>query len=84
VHVTDREEFETVRTAVSLINVAAHLYPEHFAWRLPEGAEALKSPVPFVDLLWGSDTLRRTIDAGGDPADLIPLDPKYPAGTTRY
>lgn len=84
VHVTDREAFETVRTAVCLIDVAARLYPEDFAWRLPEGAEMLSEPTPFIDLLWGSDALRRTVDAGGDPVGLLPPLARVPAGGTRY
>lgn len=57
VHVTRREEYRPVATAVTMMAEALDLRPEDFEWRLPEwedGGETL----PFIDLLWGSDSLR--------------------------
>ncbi|GGS17116.1 exo-beta-N-acetylmuramidase NamZ family protein [Actinokineospora fastidiosa] len=48
--------FEAIRTAVAMIVTARRLYPDKFAWR----------PDNFIDLLSGSDRLRRMVDAGAD------------------
>lgn len=71
-HVTDRRAFDPVRTAVSLLAVARRLYPEHFGWRATEGGAEDTAHQHHVDLLWGSDRLRRTLDAGGDPLPMCP------------
>jgi uncharacterized protein YbbC (DUF1343 family) len=94
VHVTDREAFESVRTVVCLLDIASRLYPGQFAWRLPDqgddllagpgGGEVLGEPTPFIDRLWGSDTLRRAVDAGADPVRLLPPRGQSPAGTLLY
>ena len=94
VHVTDRAAFEAVRTAVCLVDVAARLYPGQFAWRLSDqgddapagngGSGALGKSTPFIDRLWGSDTLRRAVDAGDDPLGLVPPLSRVPSGTLLY
>ncbi|MGW5332706.1 exo-beta-N-acetylmuramidase NamZ family protein [Streptomyces bauhiniae] len=58
-HVTDREAFAPVRTAVAMIGTLRGLYPDDFAWS-----------GDFIDRLWGSGELRRTVDAGEDPLAL--------------
>jgi uncharacterized protein YbbC (DUF1343 family) len=45
---------DPIRTAVAMIVTAKRLYPDVFAWR----------PDNFIDLLSGSDRLRRMVDAG--------------------
>ncbi|MEU6588095.1 DUF1343 domain-containing protein [Streptomyces sp. NPDC046881] len=73
-HLTDRTAFAPVRTAVAMLATLRRLYPDDFAWRPP--AEAGERH--FIDLLWGSDRLRRAIDAGEDPLPLC--DPPAPPG----
>jgi len=77
VHVTDRERFAPVATAVTMLATLRTLYPDHFRWREPDGRY-------FVDLLWGSDTLRCTLDSGGDPRALVapPAHPSRWAGAS--
>ncbi|MEW2620010.1 DUF1343 domain-containing protein [Streptomyces sp. NPDC048106] len=71
-HVTDRAAFRPVRTAVAMLATLRALYPDDFAWHTAKGAHV-------IDLLWGSDRLRRTIDAGADPLPLC--EPPAPPGT---
>ncbi|MEW2414648.1 DUF1343 domain-containing protein [Streptomyces sp. NPDC046866] len=76
-HVTDRESFAPVRTAVAMLGTLRRLYPDRFAWRA-DGEGGGSDRRPFIDLLWGSDRLRRTVDAGDDPLPLC--DPPAPPG----
>lgn len=57
VHVTDRGSYRPVATAVTMMGVARDLRPEDFAWRPPVGKRE-GDALPFIDLLWGSDSLR--------------------------
>ncbi|WP_433236992.1 exo-beta-N-acetylmuramidase NamZ family protein [Streptosporangium sp. CA-135522] len=71
-HVHDRETFRPVLTALSMLHLARSLHPEDFAWH-----DAADGEPYFVDRLWGSDSLRHRLDAGGDPTDLCP-PPAHP------
>ncbi|MFF7381728.1 exo-beta-N-acetylmuramidase NamZ domain-containing protein [Streptomyces griseoluteus] len=66
-HVMDREAFAPVRTAVAMLGTLRRLYPDDFAWS-----------GDFIDRLWGSAALRRTVDAGEDPTALV--EPPAPPG----
>jgi uncharacterized protein YbbC (DUF1343 family) len=69
VHVLDRQAFQPVRVAVELIDEFRRQSPAAFAWRQPPYEyEHDKWP---IDILFGSDRLRTTIDAGGDVAKLV-------------
>jgi len=69
IHVTDRAAFEPVRTTVELIAEFRRQDPVRFAWRRPPYEyEHDKEP---IDILYGSDQLRKTLDGGGDVAALI-------------
>jgi uncharacterized protein YbbC (DUF1343 family) len=68
-HVTDRLAFEPVRTAVELIAEFHRQDPARFSWRRPPYEyEHEKEP---IDILYGSDRLRRTIDDDGDIGALV-------------
>jgi uncharacterized protein YbbC (DUF1343 family) len=68
-HVTDRATFEPVRTAVELMAEFRREDPGRFAWKQPPYEyEHEKQP---IDVLYGSDQLRKTIDGGGDVGALI-------------
>jgi uncharacterized protein YbbC (DUF1343 family) len=69
IHVTDRRAFRPVRTAVELIAGFRREDAARFAWRQPPYEyETTKQP---IDILYGSDLLRRTVDGGGDVSSLI-------------
>ncbi|MDP9867696.1 MULTISPECIES: exo-beta-N-acetylmuramidase NamZ family protein [Streptosporangium] len=65
-HVHDQGAFRPVLTGLSMLHLARSLHPEDFAWHSEDGRSY------FMDQLWGSDSLRHTMDAGKDPADLCP------------
>ena len=68
-HVTDRTAFEPVRVAVELIAEFRRQNPASFAWRQPPYEyEHDKWP---IDILYGSDRLRVTLDEGGDVGPLL-------------
>jgi uncharacterized protein YbbC (DUF1343 family) len=68
-HVTDRESFRPVRAAVELLAEIARRNPAAFAWRQPPYEyEHDKWP---IDILYGSDRLRHSIDRGEDLEPLI-------------
>jgi len=68
-HVLDRETFRPVRTAVELIAEFRAQDPARFAWREPPYEyEHQKQP---IDILFGSDRLRTTIDASGSVSALV-------------
>ncbi|MBL1103071.1 DUF1343 domain-containing protein [Streptomyces sp. 5-8] len=69
-HVTDRQAFTPVRTAVAMLAVLRRLYPDGFAWHTADAGAEGTGHRHFVDLLWGSDRLRRALDAGDDPLPL--------------
>ncbi|MFD4510514.1 exo-beta-N-acetylmuramidase NamZ domain-containing protein [Streptomyces sp. NPDC058457] len=77
-HITDRAAFAPVRTAVAMLAVLRRLYPDDFAWHTTPGGAEGTGHRHFVDLLWGSDRLRRAVDAGEDPLPLC--DPPSPPG----
>lgn len=61
IHVTDRRAFKPVLTGVALLAEYRRLDPQRFAWREPPYEyETLKCP---IDILAGSDALRRQIEA---------------------
>ncbi|WP_309500444.1 DUF1343 domain-containing protein [Streptomyces shenzhenensis] len=77
-HITDRAAFAPVRTAVAMLATLRRLHPDDFAWHTTDGGAEGTGHRYFVDLLWGSDRLRRAVDAGDDPLPLC--DPPSPPG----
>jgi uncharacterized protein YbbC (DUF1343 family) len=68
-HVLNRQAFTPVRTAVELIDAFRRMNPDRFEWRAPPYEyEHDKEP---IDILYGSDALRRTLDADGNASDLV-------------
>ena len=68
IHVTDRRSFRPVHVAVTLLAELRGADPQRFAWRDPPYEyERLKRP---IDILSGSDQLRRHIEAGVPPTNI--------------
>ncbi len=61
-HVTDCDRFKPYLTGLALIATARRLYPRRFSWRTPP-YEFEKRKLP-IDLLCGTDVIRRQIHAG--------------------
>ena len=83
IHVIDRRAFRPIRTALAILDACHEAAPSDFAWRQPPYEyEAARMP---IDLLWGSDSLRRCVDAGApllneltEPsADFLELRSRY-------
>jgi uncharacterized protein YbbC (DUF1343 family) len=66
IHVTDRTAFRPVTTGVALIDMFRRFDPARFAWRQPP-YEYERDKMP-IDILAGSDALRKQIEAG------VPVD----------
>jgi uncharacterized protein YbbC (DUF1343 family) len=70
--VLDRRAFAPVRAAVELLAEFRRQVPARFAWRQPPYEyEHEKAP---IDILYGSDALRRVVDAGEDAAAALAAD----------
>jgi uncharacterized protein YbbC (DUF1343 family) len=59
--VTDAAAFDAIGTAVAMLVTAKQLYPSVFAWRSDN----------YIDLLSGSDRLRRMVDAGAGVDEIV-------------
>ena len=68
IHVLQRDQFRPVLTGVALIAMFRRFDPARFAWR-PPPYEYEREKMP-IDILAGSDLLRRQIEAGTPLADI--------------
>ncbi len=74
IHVTDRRTFKPMRTAVEMLAEFHREAPDQALWRDPPYEyEHVKRP---IDILYGSDRLRRAIDAGEDAAAIAAAWPR--------
>jgi len=70
VHVTNRRRFPAYLAYLLLIHHARRQSPAQFAWRDPPYEyEYIQRP---IDILCGTDRIRRAIDAGVSPRRLVP------------
>jgi uncharacterized protein YbbC (DUF1343 family) len=68
VHVLDRPAFRPVKTTIALIDAFSRADPARFAWRDPPYEyEHEKMP---IDILYGSESLRRDIARGASPDEI--------------
>jgi uncharacterized protein YbbC (DUF1343 family) len=81
VHVLDRERFPAFLAYLLLIHHARRQDPDRFAWREPPYEyEHVKPP---IDILAGTDRIRRAIDAGLSPRRLAREWPRQQAAFRR-
>ena len=62
IHVTRRKAFKPLLTGVAIIKAIHDLYPKHFEYR--HRAYEFVEDIPAIDLLAGSDQLRKQIEKG--------------------
>jgi uncharacterized protein YbbC (DUF1343 family) len=60
VNLIGRDNFEAVKTAVTVLNTIKQMYPENFQWR-----------EDWIDKLYGSDKLRKTLESGNSLEELF-------------
>jgi uncharacterized protein YbbC (DUF1343 family) len=82
IHVVDRIAFRPVRTGVHILAAIRALYPDRFQWiGTPEQQAAGRL---HIDLLSGTDELRRTLDSGGYDRGIDELLTKWEADVVRF
>ncbi len=82
IHVVDRIAFRPVRTGVHILAAIRTLYSNQFQWiGTPEQASAGRL---HIDLLAGTDELRRTLDLGGCCRGIDDLLSKWEADAARF
>jgi uncharacterized protein YbbC (DUF1343 family) len=64
IHVLDRERFRPFKTATAILKATYELYPDKFRWKSPP-YEYEKKLLP-IDILAGTDRLRKDIEQGKD------------------
>lgn len=67
IHVTNRATFRPVSVGLHLLAALKVLYPAHFAWREQRREDAH----PPIDLLMGTDQVRKALDAGSGVDDIV-------------
>lgn len=67
-HITDRETFTPVIVGIAMVKAAYDLYTEHFQWK-QEAYEYVFDKNPF-DVVCGTDTIRKQIEAGESLRDI--------------
>jgi len=73
IYVADPDTYDPLRAAVEMIMLAMSAPGAHFHWREPAWEETGPRPL-FIDLLWGSDSLRNKIDDGDKDSILAEID----------
>ncbi|MFC7492761.1 MULTISPECIES: exo-beta-N-acetylmuramidase NamZ domain-containing protein [unclassified Nocardioides] len=71
VHVTDRDEFEAIRTAIAMIVTGRRLYPEKWTWRELSPPPQTPPSSYWIDKLSGNEQVRLAIDAGADVDEVV-------------
>lgn len=66
IHVTNRATFYPVAVGIVLLHTLRSLYEDEFKWRHDPGDERA-----FIDWLAGTDTLRKDMDAGRSPEEIL-------------
>jgi uncharacterized protein YbbC (DUF1343 family) len=59
-HITDRSRFRSLTATIQMLSAIRQSVAEHFAWLPPPYEYEYKKPP--IDILWGSDELRVTLD----------------------
>lgn len=69
IHLLDRVNLQPLLIGVKIIETIYHLYPQDFKWR--EKPYEFVEEIPAIDLLWGNDSLRKSLESGVETSELI-------------
>ena len=75
IHVTNHDTFRPYRTGVAFLKACHDQNPGEFKWR--EKAYEFVDKIPAIDLLCGTDEVRKGIEAGVSLDDLAQRWPRY-------
>lgn len=75
IHITDRQSLRPVELGLHLLAIMRRLQPDEFKWITSSDGHY------FVDRLFGSDQLRKSLDTDTDVAELIAT---WPAGLATF
>jgi uncharacterized protein YbbC (DUF1343 family) len=67
-HVTDRRSFKPFLTGIALLLAVHELYGDRFRWRDPPYED--EEHIMPIDMLAGSDFLRKAVEGGMDPGEI--------------
>jgi uncharacterized protein YbbC (DUF1343 family) len=71
-YVTDKSVFQTSEAGLRLLHTIQSMHPEHFEWYKPKSkAEQGSEANYFIDILTGSDVVRRTLHEQGAVQSII-------------
>jgi len=74
IHVTNPETFRPYRTGIAFLKAAHDQDPAQFKWR--EKAYEFVDQIPAIDLLCGTDAIRKGIEAGASLDDMTARWPR--------
>jgi uncharacterized protein YbbC (DUF1343 family) len=75
IHVTNHDTFRPYRTGIAFLKACHDQAPEQFKWR--EKAYEFVDAIPAIDLLCGTDAIRKGIDAGASLDDMAARWPRH-------
>lgn len=68
-HVTDRDKFLPVKTALTILKIVMDIYPGDFAWAKPPYEYTFDKPP--IDMIFGCDWVREELDKKTDVAAVL-------------
>lgn len=72
IHVTDAEQFRSFATTITMLEVIAQRWPDSFCWLDPP--YEYETEKPPIDIIYGSDKLRKGLGSGVAVAELCEVD----------
>lgn len=68
IHITDREQFDSMKTGITFLQVIRQIAPESFIWR--DKPYEFVDTIPAIDLLAGDEQLRLALESDADLEEL--------------
>jgi uncharacterized protein YbbC (DUF1343 family) len=68
-HVTDRDAFLPVKTALAMLRTIMDLYPREFAWKEPPYESTFDKPP--IDMIFGCEWIRKDLEKGASVENIL-------------